>query len=290
MRRSLLFMPGTKPGNIINADIYGADSIIIDLEDAVSVAEKDSARILTRYALEELKFNAELIVRINPISSPFWQDDLDMIVPAQPDVIMPTKLYTAEDVITIDNYITSIEEAKGLELGKIKLLPLLETATSIENASEIARSSKRVIGLYLGAADLTLDMKAIHTKESFELIYARSRIVIAARSAGIDAIDTPYTFDIRDNEALAKEARQNKEMGFNGKACIYPGQVETVNDIFSPSKKQYDDALVIVNAAAEAKKQGKAMCVVNDQLIDNPILFSAQRVVDEYEAIFGGVQ
>ena len=126
MRRTMLFMPGSKPGNLLNGDVYGADSIIIDLEDAVALAEKDSARILTKHAMRTFHYDCELIVRINSLTTPFWQDDLDMIIPEKPDVIMPTKVYTAEDIRTIDAYITKIEEAHGMPVGGVKLIPLLE--------------------------------------------------------------------------------------------------------------------------------------------------------------------
>ncbi len=288
MRRSMLFMPGAKPGNLLNADAYGADSIIIDLEDAVALAEKDSARILTKHALQTFHFNAEVIVRINPLSSPFWRADLDMIIPEHPDVIMPTKIYTADDIKVIDEYITDIEKNNGMEVGKVKLIPLLETAGSVEHAFEIAKASPRMAGLYFGAMDFALDMKATRTHESYEILYARSRLVVAARTAGIDALDTPYTWDIRDNEGLAEETRRVKNMGFNGKACIYPGQVEVVNDIFAPTKEQYERALAIVKGAEEAEADGRGVVAVNGELVDGPVIIIARNTVAEYEKINGG--
>lgn len=288
MRRSMLFMPGSKPGNLLNGDAYGADSIIIDLEDAVALAEKDSARILTKHALRTFHYQAELIIRINALTTPFWQADLEAIVPEKPDVIMPSKIYTADDIHTLDAYITKVEQAHGLEVGRIKLLPLMETTASIENAYEIARSSPRVVGLYLGAADLSLDMKATRTKAGYEIAYARSRLVTAARAAGIDALDTPYTWDIHDDVGLAEETRMVKNMGFNGKACIYPGQVELVNQIFAPTQEEYERSLAIVKGAAEAEAQGKGVVAVNGELVDGPVILMAQNTVREYEMIHGG--
>ena len=288
MRRSMLFMPGSKPGNLLNGDAYGADSIIIDLEDAVALAEKDSARILTKHALRTFHYQAELIIRINALTTPFWQADLEAIVPEKPDVIMPSKIYTADDIHTLDAYITKVEQAHGLEVGRINLLPLMETTASIENAYEIARSSPRVVGLYLGAADLSLDMKATRTKAGYEIAYARSRLVTAARAAGIDALDTPYTWDIHDDVGLAEETRMVKNMGFNGKACIYPGQVELVNQIFAPTQEEYERSLAIVKGAAEAEAQGKGVVAVNGELVDGPVILMAQNTVREYEMIHGG--
>lgn len=287
MRRTMLFMPGSKPGNLLNGDIYGADSIIIDLEDAVSLAEKDSARILTKHAMRTFHYQAELIIRINSLSTPFWQADLDVIVPEKPDVIMPTKVYTPDDIRTIDAYIKDLELRCGMEVGGIKLIPLLETAASIEFAYEIAVSSPRVVGLYLGAMDLVLDMKATRTRESYEIAYARSRLVTAARAAGVDALDTPYTWDIHDNDGLAEETQRVKHMGFNGKACIYPGQVEVVNRIFSPTKERYAWAQAIVQGAREAEAKGSGVVAVNGELVDGPVIIMARNIVDEYEKING---
>lgn len=287
MRRSMLFMPGAKPGNLLNADAYGADSIIIDLEDAVSMKEKDSARILTKHAMRTFHFQAEMIIRINPLTSSYWQEDLAAVIPEKPDVIMPTKIYTAEDIRVLDKAITELERANGIEPGKIGLIPLLETAASIEHAYEIACASPRLRGLYLGAADLALDMHATRTREGYEMVYARSRLVTAARAAGIDALDTPFTWDIHDNEGLAEETQRIKAMGFNGKACIYPGQVEVVNDIFSPTEAEYIQALAIVKGAEEARAQGKGVATVNGELVDAPILHAAENTVREYERING---
>jgi len=287
MRRTMLFMPGSKPGNLLNGDAYGADSIIIDLEDAVALAEKDSARILTKHAMRTFHYDCELIIRINSLITPFWQADLDAVVPEKPAVIMPTKIYTADDIRTIDDYITKIENAHGMEVGGVKLLPLLETAASIEHAFEIATASPRMVGLYLGAVDLALDMKATRTREGYEIAYARSRLVTAARTAGIDALDTPYTWDIHDNNGLAEETRMVKNMGFNGKACIYPGQVEIVNEIFAPTASQYESALEILRGAEEAEAQGKGVVTVNGQLIDGPSIIMARNTVTEYEKTNG---
>ncbi len=287
MRRTMLFLPGASPGNILNADAFGADSIIIDLEDAVAHSEKDTARILTRNALSALHFNAEVIVRINSLTTPFWQEDLDAVIPQKPDVIMPTKIYTAEDIRTISDYIGKIEKRCGIEEGTVKLIPLLETAGAIEHAFEIATASPRMAGLYLGAEDLALDMKAVRTAEGYEIEYSRSRLVIAARAAGIDALDTPYIRNIHDNEALTRETIKVKNMGFNGKACIYPGQVETINDIFAPTREEYENALELLAAVEKAKEQGKGVITFRGKLVDGPVIIMAQVTVEEYEKIYG---
>jgi citrate lyase subunit beta/citryl-CoA lyase len=282
-------MPGINPGNILNADVFGADSIILDLEDAISFAEKDSARILTRNALAAFDFpNTEVIVRINSLSTPFWQEDLDMIIPQGPDAIMPTKIGTANDIRTISAYIERIERENSMEVGKIRLIPLLESAASIENAYEIAKADQRMAALYLGAEDLVFDMKATRTAESSEILYSRSRLVIAARTAGIDALDTPFLRDIRDLDALREDAMTAKKLGFNGKAVIYPGHVDVVNEVFSISRAEYENAVELLKAVDESERQGKGVTVFRGKMIDGPLIIMARQTVEGYEAITKG--
>ena len=289
MRKSMLFMPGINPGNIMNADVFGADSIILDLEDAIAYAEKDSARILTRNALAEMEFqNTEVIVRINSLSTPFWEKDLDMIIPQNPDVIMPTKIYSGHDIKVISQYIANIERENGIDEGTIKLIPLLESALSIENAYEIATSDKRMAALYLGAEDLTLDMKAKRSEEGVEILYSRSRLIMAARAAGIDALDTPYIRNIHDFEALRRDSLFARQLGFNGKAAIYPAQVDIINEVFSPSKEEYESAVELLQAVDRAVKKGKGVLTFNGKLVDGPVIIVAKQTVSEYESIKGG--
>ncbi|MDL2209611.1 CoA ester lyase [Desulfovibrio sp. OttesenSCG-928-O18] len=291
MRRTMLFMPGINPGNILNADVFGSDSIILDLEDAITYAEKDSARILTRNALQAFDFTGtEVIVRINSLSTPFWQKDLDMIIPQKPDVIMPTKIHGPEDIRIISDHIEKIERANNMEAGKIKLIPLLESAASIENAYAIATSDKRMAALYLGAEDLALDMRATRTPEGTEILYARSRLIMAARAAGIDALDTPFIRDIHDLDSLRADCALAKSLGFNGKASIYPGHVETINAVFSPSKAQYQDALELLAEVERAANAGKGVSTFRGKLVDGPVIIIAEQMVKEYESIHRGVK
>ena len=184
MRRSMIFMPGNNPGMLLNADILGADAAILDLEDAVSPAEKDAARILVRNAIKTLKYKCEVCVRINSIDTTFWKEDLDEILPLRPDLIMPPKISTAQDVLVVDAYMTELEKKHGMEVGTVKLIPLIETALGIENAYAIASSCPRVAAMLLGGEDLTADLQCKRTKEGKEIFYSRSRMVVAARAAG----------------------------------------------------------------------------------------------------------
>ncbi|WHH61734.1 aldolase/citrate lyase family protein [Petroclostridium sp. X23] len=285
MRRTMLFIPGNNPGMLLNGDVFGADSIILDLEDAVSPNEKDAARILVRNALRSLEYEGvEVIVRINSLSTPFWKRDLEVIIPEQPDVILPTKIQCREDIEIIDSYITNIEKEKGLPLNKVKLMPLLETALGIENAFEIAKASPRIDALYLGAEDLTADLKAKRTKEGKEIFYSRSRILVAAKAAGLPAVDTPFT-DVDDEEGLIKDAVFAREMGFNGKAVISPRHIDHVNRIFTPSQQEIEYAQDVMEVIETAKKQGKGAISLNGKMIDAPIVERARQILEMAESL-----
>ena len=159
MRRSMLFLPGNSPNILLNADYLGSDAIILDLEDAVAPTEKDSARILVRNAITSLKYTREVIVRINPLDSPYWQKDLEEIIKVKPDMIMPTKVDSADYIKTVSAYIGQMEEKYGIEAGSVKLIPLIETALGVERAFEIASADPRVAAIFLGGEDFTADMR-----------------------------------------------------------------------------------------------------------------------------------
>ena len=181
MRRTMLFLPGNTPNMLINGDTLGADTIIFDLEDAVSPDEKDAARVLVRNTLKYQSFDAcETVVRINPTDTKFWKEDLEAIIPLKPDVIMPTKVSGAEMIQEVSAYMAEVEKKAGIEEGTVKILPLIETALGVEKSFEIASADKRVIGIFLGGEDFTADMHCKRTKEGQEIFYARTRLVLAA--------------------------------------------------------------------------------------------------------------
>lgn len=193
MRRSMLFIPGNTPNLLMNGDVLGADSIILDLEDAVSPAEKDSARILVRNALKNLHYQGcEIIIRINPVETDYWTHDLDEIIPLKPNMIMPPKVSCAQDVKTVSEYIGKLEEKCGFEKNTVKLIPLIETAMGVENAFQIASADERVAALFLGGEDLTADLRCKRTKEGNEIFYARTRLV-CARAPAASMSMTPHS-------------------------------------------------------------------------------------------------
>ena len=287
MRRTMLFLPGNNPNMIMTGEYLGADSIILDLEDAVAPDDKDAARILVRNALTYMSFGKrEVIVRINALDTPYWQEDLEAIISLQPDVIMPTKVSGGDYIRALDAKMTEIESKHGLPVGNIRIIPLLETTLGIENAYEIATASPRMEALYLGAEDLSADLRCPRTKAGNEIAYARGRLVCAARAAGIEAYDTPFT-DVEDLEGLEADARLAKGLGYTGKAVISPRHVDIVNAVFSPSEAEIHHAKEVFAAIEEAKRQGKGAISLHGKMVDAPIVQRARLVLEAAAAMEG---
>lgn len=290
MRRTMLFLPGNNPRMIMNGGLLGADSIIFDLEDAVAPDEKDAARILVSKALKRLNFGkCEIIVRINALDTPYWEEDLEKIISLKPDVIMPTKVSGADYIHTLSDKMLELEEKAGIPVGKTKIIPLLETALGIEHAYEIAMATDRIEALYLGAEDLTADLRAPRTKEGNEIAYARGRIVCAARAAGVEVYDTPFT-DVEDMEGLEKDTKLAKSLGFTGKAVISPRHVDCVNEIFSPSKAEIKYAQEVIEAIERGKAEGRGAVSLRGKMIDAPIVGRAKIVLSMVKELGGSVK
>jgi citrate lyase subunit beta/citryl-CoA lyase len=274
----MLFLPGNNPNMLINGNCLGSDALIFDLEDAVAPAEKDAARILVRNTLKYMDFRGcERIVRINSIGTPYWKEDLRQLIPYKPDLILLPKTETAEDVQEVDAYMTEL----GAQTG---LMALIETAIGVENAFQIATASPRLKALFLGAEDLTADLQCKRTKEGREIEYARHRLVVAARAAGVDVYDTPFT-DVNDDEGIVADATYAKALGFTGKASISPRHVEVINAVFSPTQKDIDYAYEVMEAISLAKKQGKGAIALHGKMVDAPIVARAERTIAMAKAL-----
>ena len=285
MRRSMLFLPGNTPNIIVNGEILGADSVILDLEDAVAPTEKDSARILVRNAIGKMGFGkCEVIVRINSIDTDFWKEDVRAILPHKPGLIMLPKTGTAQDALTADAYITELEQKLGLPANSVGLMPLIETALGVENAFVIASSCERIFALFLGAEDLTADLRCKRTKEGREIEYARTRLVVAARAADVEVYDTPFT-DVNDDAGIWTDAELAKALGFTGKASISPRHLEAINQTFSPTLAEIDYAYEVLEAIEMAKAQGKGAIALRGKMIDAPIVARAQRTIEMAEQL-----
>ena len=285
MRRSMLFLPGNNPNMLINGNCLGSDAVIFDLEDAVSPSEKDAARILVRNTMRYMDFGGcEKIVRINSIDTPYWKADIDAILPQKPDLILLPKTGMASDVLEADAYMTEVEEKLGFAQNTVGLMPLIETALGVENAFAIASATKRVQALFLGAEDLTADLQCKRTKEGREIEYARTRLVVAARAAGVDVYDTPFT-DVNDDAGIVADAQLAKALGFTGKASISPRHVEVINQVFSPTLKEIHYAYEVMDAIAQAKAQGKGAIALHGKMVDAPIVARAERTIAMAKAL-----
>jgi len=285
LRRTMMFVPGNNPGMLKDACLYGADSLMFDLEDAVAISEKDAARFLVYNAIKTIDYgNTEIVVRINALDNPFGRADIEAVVRAGVDVIRLPKTETKEDILAVEAIIEEVERKIGREVGSTKMMAAVEGAIGVINAYSIASSSKRLIGIALGAEDYVTNLKTKRYADGMELMGARSQIIIAARAAGIYALDTVYS-NVDDMEGFENEVRLIKELGFDGKSVINPKQIKPVHDIYSPTEQEIKKSLAIHNAARDAEKQGLGVISLNGKMIDKPILARADRLLQLAEAV-----
>jgi citrate lyase subunit beta/citryl-CoA lyase len=279
LRRTLLYVPGNMPSMLQNIPIFQCDAVIIDLEDAVPLSEKDAARILVRRFLESYKDrNKEILVRINGLDTKWALDDLKAVLPAIPDGIRLPKADTPEIVERLDTLLTEYEEELGLNLGHFKILPSIETAQGVINATKTACASTRLIGLAFGAEDYTATMEINRTKSGEELFNARMNVLWAAKAAGIQAIDTIFA-DVNDMEALRVETELIKRLGFTGKCMVNPRQTDVIHDVFAPKQDEIDYALQVMDAIKRAREMGTGVISLKGKMIDVPIVIRAARVL-----------
>ncbi|MDZ7860505.1 MAG: citrate lyase acyl carrier protein [Candidatus Krumholzibacteriota bacterium] len=284
LRRTRLYMPGNNPSLMYNGGIFGADCVILDLEDSVAPAQKDAARILVRNTLLSVDFGeAEKIVRINPLSSRYGRCDIETVLPAGPDTILIPKSENARDIRDVEEITGEIEQREGLK-NKTFLMPLIETAAGVLSAREIAEASGRVVALCFGAEDFTADMGVSRTRSGKESFVARSLLVIGARAAGVQAIDTVFS-DIKDTEGLIESAREAKDLGFAGKGVIHPSQIEPVHDVFAPGIEEIEYARKVVSAIDEAREKGSGVATIGRKMIDAPIEKRARKVLSIAETL-----
>lgn len=274
-----MFVPGNNPAMMQDAFIYGPDSIMLDLEDSVTMAEKDAARLLVHHALKTIDYgNTEMVVRVNPLNTPYGKKDVEAVIKAGVDVIRMPKTETAEEIRELEAEIEKVETELGC-LGRTQIMAAIESTMGVINAYEIATASKRMMGIALGAEDYCANLKAQRSPEGMELLMARQTIVVAARAAGIDALDTVYS-NLNDMETFRKEVELIKQLGFDGKSIINPRQIEIINEVFAPKEKDIQKALTILAAIKEAEKRGSGVIAVNGKMVDRPVVIRAQRTID----------
>lgn len=278
LRRTMMFVPGNNPGMMADAHIYGPDSIMLDLEDSVSMMEKDTARLLVYNALRTIDYgDTEMVVRINPLNTPYGKKDIEAVVKAGVHVVRMPKTETADVVREVEAEIEKVEREIGAE-GRTRIMAAIESALGVVNAYDIAISSPRMMGIALGAEDYCANLKTQRSKEGDELRLARETIVVAARAAGIDALDTVFS-NLNDMETFRREVEYIKTLGFDGKSIINPRQIEVVNEVFTPTEKDIEKAKAIVAAIKEAEKKGLGVIALNGKMIDRPVVIRAERTI-----------
>lgn len=274
-----MFVPGNNPGMMADAHIYGPDSIMLDLEDSVTLAEKDAARLLVYHALQSVDYgNTEMVVRINPLNTPFGRKDIEAVVRAGVQVIRMPKTETADEVREVEAEILRVEQRLGC-VGRTQIMAAIESALGVVNAYDIATASSRMMGIALGAEDYCANLKTQRTPSGNELQLARQTIVVAARAAGIDALDTVYS-NLNDMDTFRAEVEYIKSLGFDGKSIINPRQIEVVNEVFAPKEKDIAKARTILAAIKEAEARGSGVVSVNGKMVDKPVVIRAQRTID----------
>ena len=281
LRRSMLFLPGANAAMLSTSFVYKPDSIMFDLEDAVSIKEKDSARLLVAQTLKlpvYKEHGIETVVRINALNTPFGLKDLEAVVRAGVDVVRLPMTNSAEDIHELEAQVERIEKECGREVGSTKLMAAIESAQAVVNAVSIAKSSPRLIGIALAAFDYLVDMQT-ERGDGTELFYARCAVLHAARVAGIDAFDVVYS-NVNDDEGFLKEVNLIKKLGYNGKSLINPRQIELLHNAYAPTASEVENAKKVVEAAEEGERKGLGVVSLNGKMIDAPIIARAQKIIE----------
>lgn len=275
-RFSRLYLPGNNPALMINAGLHSSDGLILDLEDSVAPGKKDEARILVRNALRQISFyGAERMVRVN--QGDRGMDDIRTLIPHNVDLFILPKCEEADEVRRISELIGSLKKEYDIQYD-IHLMPVLETALGIENAFSIAKSSSNVVAMAIGLEDYTADLGVDRTIDGYESVYARTRLVNAAKAAGIQPIDSVFS-DIDDVEALEKNVMVSKSLGFEGMGCIHPRQIPVIRRGFAPGKEEIEKAKKIVIAFNEAGDKGLGVICIGSKMIDAPVVRRAERTI-----------
>lgn len=279
LRRSMMFLNCQKPGLIKDPYIYGADSIMLDLEDAVAENQKDAARYSLFHALREIDYRGvERVVRINGLDTPHWREDIRVCVAGGADTIRIAKTERAQDVHVVEEAVTAAEEEFGAPVGRTLLMAAIESTRGVLNALEICESSERLFGIALSGGDYTKDLQTVISGTGVELAGARQNMIIAARAAGVQCFDTVFT-NLDDMEGFEREVRMIKMMGFDGKSLVNPRQIEIVHKIFTPTRKEIIFAEKVVREIDEKKAQGIGVFTVDGKMIDIAFYDGAMRTL-----------
>ncbi len=279
LRRTMMFMNAQKPGLIKDAYIYGCDSIMLDLEDAVAENQKDSARFSLYHALKSIDYgDTEVIVRINGLDTPHWKEDIRVVVAGGADGIRIAKCESAQDVKTVEKAVEEAEKEFGVEVGRTLLMAALESPKGILNAYEICSASDRMFGVAISGGDFRKCMQTKFQPDGIDMLAARGQMLLAARAAGIQCFDTVFT-NLDDDEGFMTELKQNKAMGFDGKSLINPKQIRPVHEILAPTEKEIVTAERIVTAYREQAAAGVGVFTLDGKMIDIAFIPGAERTL-----------
>ena len=276
--RSWLFCPANNPKLLYSSISFAPDAIIFDLEDAIPVDEKDDARDLLVEALQTIDYEDILVLaRVNPLYTPFGEKDVRALVPAGLRYIRFPMCDSIENVNALDKLLTELEKEHNIPVGTVKIAAALETPTGVYNALSIGQHP-RVFALSLGAEDFTRTLGATRTHRGLELDYARGKIVLESSIAGVLAIDTVWAM-MSDKEGFLAETEHIKNMGFAGKACIHPSQIDVVHQVFTPKQEDIDSSLRILEAAKMHGIEKGGVIKLDGKMIDIPVIDKAERIV-----------
>ncbi len=285
--RSFLFAPGNHARKVAKVFDCGADQVILDLEDAVAKAEKVATRALVAEALKRPRRGGAYI-RVNAFNTEFCYGDAVAVVGPGLDGIILPMVESREQIVAFDWLVGALERERGLPPGGVDIIPIIETAKGIANARAIAAAGTRVKRMAFGAGDYTLDVNMEWTLAESELEHARAEMVVASRAAGLEApIDTVWVH-IKDLDGLASSAKRARQLGFQGKMCIYPPQVERVNAAFTPTETEIAFARRVVAAFEQAEREGSSSIQLDGYFIDYPIVYKARRTLDLVRATITG--
>lgn len=283
LRRTMMFVPGNSPKMINNAELYGADTLMFDIEDSIAISQKDTARLMVKYALKALPFHCETAVRINHVTqTPFGVLDLKTILPSKPDLIRMPKTESVEEVRLVTRLIEEVEKCEGFPEGSINIICAIESIRGLYEARMIAKEP-RVIAIALGGEDFIADLRTQRTAHGIELYHARSQILMAARDANIQAMDTVFA-DVYNVDGFRKEVIASKDMGFDGKSVVHPLQVGIVHEIYTPTEEQIAHSVKVLACYKEAIENNRGVLAVDGKMIDGPIVVRAERIVAQAKA------
>lgn len=278
--RTMTFVPGYMTKFLEKSRSFDSDALILDLEDSVPLKDKAKARENIVQYLDNKSFSQQVYIRVNPIESGMLFDDLSAVIHEETDGIMFTKVRDEKDIIYFDKLLTQLENDKKFEHGKFKICPLIETGSAMIKAYDIAMASSRVNALVLGGEDYLTDLDGLHKEHGMSLLVPRSLVVMAARTAKIDAIDTPF-LDIHNLEGFEKEVKLARELGFSGSLIIHPSQIDIANNAFTPSEEEISEAKKIIRAIEESKQKGLGVALLDGKLIGPPMEKRALNVMSK---------